>query len=108
MFADILIVFCNVPDETLARTLARELVEGRLAACVNLLPPVTSLYRWEGRIEEASEVPLLIKTTRDCYPALERAIRARHPYEVPEILALPAAGGFDGYLRWVVTETHRA
>lgn len=108
MFADVLVVLCNLPDEALARTLARELVEARLAACANVLPAVASVYRWQGRTEEATEVPLLIKTTRGCYPALERALRARHPYELPEILALPVAGGFQDYLRWVAGETDHA
>ena len=85
---EILLVLTTLPDQTTAETLASALVESRLAACVNILQPCRSIYRWQGTVETADEVPLLIKTTEARYPALEAAIRARHPYEIPEIIAL--------------------
>jgi len=83
----VIAVLTNLPDSDSAFNLARELVHLRLAACANVLPGATSFYRWGGRIEEAPEVPVLLKSTRERYPELERAIRARHPYSVPEIIA---------------------
>lgn len=100
-----LLVLTNLPDATSARALAGLLVESRLAACVNILPSCRSVYRWEGRIEEAEEVPLLIKTTTDRYTALEMAIREQHPYELPEIIAVPIERGLPAYLNWIATET---
>ena len=100
-----LLVLTNLPDAAAAQTLARELVAARLAACVNMLAPCRSVYRWQGAIEEADEVPLLIKTTADRYAALEQAIRAAHPYELPEIVAVPVAHGLPGYLAWVAAAT---
>lgn len=100
-----LIVVTNCPDAATAERIARTLVEQRLAACVNQLAPVYSTYRWEGVIEEAEEVPLLVKTTRERYPELEAAIRSMHPYTVPEIVALPIVAGYSAYLRWVSEET---
>jgi periplasmic divalent cation tolerance protein len=99
--SEVLLVLTNCPDLSVAQRIARDLVDLRLAACVNQLPPVQSTYRWQGDVESAVEVPLLIKTTRDRYPLLEQAIRERHPYDVPEIVALPLATGFAPYLRWV-------
>lgn len=100
-----LLVLTNLPDQASAQALATALVEERLAACVNLLAPCRSIYRWQGAIEDATEIPLLIKTTAQRYAALEAAIRARHPYELPEIIAVPIAHGLPDYLNWVVTET---
>lgn len=100
-----LLVFTNLPDTDSAHTLAAWLVEKRVAACVNIMAPCTSLYRWEGKLEEAEEIPLLIKTTRGRYPALEAAILDAHPYELPEIVAVPITQGLPGYLSWVATET---
>lgn len=77
----------------------------RLAACVNILAPCESVYRWEGAVERAAETPLLMKTTRGQLPALTAAARAAHPFEVPEIVALPVIGGLQEYLEWVGTET---
>lgn len=102
---DTLLVLTNLPDVTQAETLAQSLVESRLAACVNILAPCRSVYRWNDAIEQASEIPLLIKTTEAAYPALEAAIRAQHPYDLPEIIALPIAHGLPEYLNWVATET---
>lgn len=102
---DVLVVLTNCPDEASAERIARALVENRCAACVNRLAPVASTYRWEGAIEDAVEIPLLIKCTRDRYPAVEQTIRQLHPYTVPEIVALPVVAGFPAYLRWVDDET---
>jgi len=99
-----LIVITNCPDEETANHIALAVVEARLAACVNILPRVQSIYRWQGAVESAVEVPLLIKTTTAAYPALEAAIRERHPYEVPEIIALPISAGLPAYLNWVAEE----
>jgi periplasmic divalent cation tolerance protein len=101
----ILLVLTNCPDETSANAIALAVVEARLAACVNILPRVQSIYRWRGGVESASEIPLLIKTTADNYLALESAIRAQHPYEIPEIIALPVERGLPSYLNWVAAET---
>ncbi len=100
-----LLVITNLPDEASAKTLAAALVRERLAACVNILPPCRSIYRWQGAIEDAQETPLLIKTLSTRYEALEMAIRARHPYELPEIIAVPIARGLPDYLNWVALET---
>ena len=100
-----LLVLTNLPDQASARALAATLVTERLAACVNLLAPCRSIYRWQGAIESAEEVPLLIKTTSERYAALEAAIRAGHPYELPEIIAVPVEHGLPEYLAWVAAET---
>lgn len=102
-----LMVLVNVPDETVAHAIARTLVEQRLAACVNVLPAVQSVYRWQGKIEEAVEVPMLIKTTQARYAELEAAVKAAHPYDVPELIALPIVAGLPEYLGWVVAETKK-
>ena len=100
-----LLVLTNLPDRPSAEALARELVERRLAACVNVLAACHSIYRWQGELETASEVPLLIKTRSERYAALEAAIRQHHPYELPEIIALPVTAGLPDYLAWVAAET---
>jgi len=98
---DYLLVVTNLPDRDAALALARELVERRLAACVNVLAPCTSVYRWKGAVESANEVPVLIKTRAALYEALESAIGALHPYDVPEIIAVPIVHGLPEYLEWV-------
>jgi periplasmic divalent cation tolerance protein len=103
--SEALLVLTNCPDIEVADRIALALVESQLAACVNRLPAVESIYRWQGAIERASEVTLLIKTTRERYPAVEQAIRQWHPYDVPEIIALPIAAGYAPYLRWIAAET---
>ncbi len=105
MAAETLLVISNLPDRASAETLARALVERRAAACVNVMSPCTSVYRWKGAVETAEEHPLFAKTTRDRYELLERVIRELHPYELPEIIAVPLAGGLPAYLQWVETET---
>ena len=101
----VLLVLSNVPDEATAHALAHTLVAQRVSACVNILPAVHSVYRWQGAIEEAREVTLLIKTTQLRYPELEAAIRKEHPYDVPEIIAMPVLAGLPAYLNWVEEET---
>lgn len=105
---EVLVVLTNLPDQDSARRLALAVVESRAAACVNVLSGSRSVYRWEGAIESADEVPVLIKTTRTRYPALERELRAHHPYELPEIIALPVVAGLGPYLAWVRAETRPA
>ena len=100
-----LLVFTNLPDRASAQALATTLVEEHLAACVSVLSPARSTYRWQGVVETADEVPLLIKTSEARYAALEAAIRARHPDATPEIVAVPVACGLPDYLAWVVAET---
>ena len=102
---DIVIVLTNLPDRAAATRLAALLVEHRHAACVNILAECTSVYRWEDEIRTATEVPLLIKTSSAAYPRLEEKIRANHPYDLPEILNIPVAGGLPAYLDWVATES---
>lgn len=101
----VIVVLTNLPDSASAFNLAREVVRLRLAACANVLSPATSFYRWEGRDEEATEHPVVIKSTREAYPALEQAIRRLHPYTLPEIIAWPVEQGLPEYLRWVEQET---
>ncbi|HEY6093914.1 MAG TPA: divalent-cation tolerance protein CutA [Gallionellaceae bacterium] len=102
---DILLVLTNLPDQASAERLATALVESRAAACVNILAACRSVYRWQGKIESAGEVPLLIKTTRTAYPRLQQEIRAQHPYELPEIIAISLSAGLPAYLQWVTDET---
>ena len=102
---NILLVITNLPDEQAAASLAKQLVEARAAACVNRLAPCTSTYRWQNKIETATEVPLLIKTTKAAYPHLEKLIREYHPYELPEIIAVSVEAGLPAYLGWVNNET---
>jgi len=102
---DLVLVLTNLPDVDVARRVARELVENRFAACVTLLPGSESVYRWQGVIESATEVPVLIKTRRSCYPALETELRRLHPYDVPEIVSIPIVDGLPAYLAWVMHES---
>ncbi|OIQ98249.1 divalent-cation tolerance protein CutA [mine drainage metagenome] len=103
--SEVLLVVTNLPDRASAERVAEALVIQRVAACVNVLAECVSIYRWEGKLEHANEVPLLIKTTRAAYPKLEVALRKLHPYELPEIIALPVDTGLPEYLNWVVQET---
>ena len=103
----VFIVFSTFPSETSAREAARKLIESGVAACANILPGLTSIYHWQGNTEEANEVLLMIKTTREAYPRLESSLKACHPYELPEILAVGAEAGLPGYLEWVARETAR-
>jgi periplasmic divalent cation tolerance protein len=100
-----LLVITTLPNADSAHALAHALVEQRLAACANVLAPCRSVYRWQGKVEDAEEVPLLIKTSAARYAALEAAIRAAHPYELPEIVAVRIDKGLPAYLAWVAAET---
>ena len=103
--SEVLLLLTNLPDEASAGLLATHLVEHRLAACVNQLAPVRSVYRWQGQVAQAAEIPLLIKATRERYAAVEAAVRALHPYDVPELIAVPVEIGLAAYLDWVVQES---
>lgn len=103
--SEVLLVMSSLPDRAAAQQLAHTLVERRLAACVSVLVPCTSVYRWRGAVEEAAEVPVLIKTTAGRYAELESVLRALHPYELPEIIAVPVVHGLPAYLDWVSGET---
>ena len=100
-----LLVFTNLPDRAAAERLADQLVGQRLAACVNILAPCRSGYRWKGALQHDEEHPMLIKTTAERYAELESALRAGHPYELPEIIAVPVGKGLPAYLDWVTAET---
>lgn len=100
-----LLILCNAPDQACAQRIAAHLVEHRLAACVNILAPCQSVYRWQGAIEQTTEVPMLIKTQAARYAEVEAAVRGLHPYDVPEIIALPIGAGLPAYLDWLNTET---
>ena len=102
---EMLVVLTNLPERAAALKLARELVARRLAACVNVLGECVSVYRWKGGIENAAEVPVLIKTRAELYAEVEAAIAELHPYELPEIIAVPVTRGLDEYLEWVAGET---
>ena len=100
-----ILVISTLPDQEQAQKLAHALVNQQLAACVNILPSATSVYRWQGKVETANETIILIKTTMARYAALEAAIKALHPYELPGIIAVPVSTGLRAYLDWVQTET---
>lgn len=101
----ILIVYCTCPDAASAQSIARALVEERLAACVNCVPGVVSTYRWQGRVQVDNEVQLAIKTVRERYPALQARLLELHPYELPQIVAVDSSAGLDPYLSWVAEAT---
>lgn len=103
--SEVRIVLCSCPDAEVAGALARRLVEARLAACVSLLPGMRSVYRWQGRVEQADEVLLLAKTTAARLQALQATLVEHHPYELPEVLAVAVGSGLDRYLDWVDAET---
>lgn len=101
----VVVVQCSCPDAGSAARIARTLVEERLAACVQVLPVVASTYRWQGEVQVADEVLLLIKTSRACLDALTTRLPALHPYDLPELIVLETVGGLDRYLDWVEAET---
>jgi periplasmic divalent cation tolerance protein len=101
----VLLAYSTCPDAASADAIARVLVDERLAACVNRLPGVHSTYRWQGQVEQADEVLLLIKTTADRLDALTARLRTLHPYELPELIAVEACAGLPAYLDWVSAET---
>lgn len=100
-----LLVLTNVPDNAVAERIAHALIDARAAACVNILAECRSVYRWQGVVETANEVPLLIKTSAEAYPRVEQLLRECHPFAVPEIIAVPIEQGLPEYLAWVATET---
>ena len=102
---DPILVITNLPDRATAMALANKLVDERLAACVNVLADCTSVYRWKGKNEAVSEVPVLIKTLARHYARLEQLIKSAHPYELPEIIAVPISNGWPAYLKWIAEET---
>lgn len=101
MSTDALVVLCTCPDDQTARGIATALLAAKVAACVNCVTGIRSLYRWEGQIREDAEVLLVIKTTASRYAALQALLEAAHPYDVPEIIALPVTAGADPYLDWL-------
>lgn len=105
MVPSAILVLTQMPDAASARMLARTLVEHRLAACVSIGAPVSSLYHWQGQIETAEEVPVAVKTRAELYADVEAAIRSGHPYDVPEIVAVPVVAGLPAYLDWIDRET---
>ncbi|PJG59666.1 divalent-cation tolerance protein CutA [Aeromonas cavernicola] len=102
---DAIVVLCTCPDQTSADLLCEQLLNKRLAACINQLAGMTSLYRWEGKIERATEIQLIIKSRRSLFEPLSHCILAHHPYQTPELLALPIATGLPDYLAWLTQET---
>jgi periplasmic divalent cation tolerance protein len=105
MSAEYLVVLTTLPVDFDARAFGHTLVEERLAACVNLLAPMESVYRWEGRIEDETERQIIIKTSRDRLSALWDRVRETHPYEVPEFVVLQIVDGNEAYLRWIGDST---
>jgi periplasmic divalent cation tolerance protein len=101
MTHDYVVVLTTLPTDADAAAFARGIIEERLAACVNLLPPMESIYSWEGTIEQETERQIVIKTSRERVVALWERVRELHPYDVPEFLVLPVVDGNDAYLRWV-------
>lgn len=102
--SELIVILCTAPDEATAEKLGRGLVEARLAACVNAIPGAKSFYRWKGKIESDSEVQLLIKTRPDHFDEIVRWLEEHHPYEVPEIVALPAERVSGPYLQWAIAQ----
>jgi periplasmic divalent cation tolerance protein len=102
------ILFCTAPDADTGQRIASKLVEYGLAACVNLLPGITSVYRWQGQVQTDAEVLLMIKACAADYKRIETTICAEHPYELPEIIAVPVSGGLAEYLDWVRNNRHEA
>lgn len=98
---DAILVLTNLPDTTSAEKLAEILITEQLAACVNILTPCTSMYQWQGKLEKTNEVPMMIKTTRNHYIAIEASILKHHPYELPEIIYVTIDGGLPAYLGWL-------
>jgi periplasmic divalent cation tolerance protein len=102
-----LLILTNLPDAASAEKIANALIESRAAACVNVLAGCRSIYRWQGQVETALEIPLLIKTTAANYPQVEQIVRTQHPYDVPELIAIPITHGLPAYLDWLATETEQ-
>ena len=103
--SSVCVVLCTCPDSATAESLAHGLVSEQLAACVNIIPEIRSVFRWEGKVRSESEQLMVIKTTPGKYQALESWLQENHPYDVPEVLMLPVNKGLDSYLAWVIDET---
>ena len=103
-----ILVLSTCPGSISAKKMAQELVTEKLAACVNVIPGVQSFFSWVGKVDTANEHMLVIKTTRDRYPALEKKIKKIHPYELPEIIAVPIETGLAGYLNWITKNTEKS
>lgn len=101
---EVILVITHFPDKASALTLAQKLIESRLVACVNILPESTSVYRWQAEIETTNEIPLFIKTLSEHYAKVEKIIKTIHPYELPEIIAVPVKTGLPAYLQWIADE----
>ena len=102
---DSLVVLITAPNEEDAAAMANALVKGRLAACVNIIRQIRSIYRWQGKIEDDQEVLMIAKTKKECFADLVNKVKELHTYSVPEIIALPVMDGFEGYLGWLKEET---
>ena len=102
---DALFVITTLPNADAAAELAKSLVTERLAACANLIPALRSIYKWQGKVQDENEVLVLFKTRQDSYEALKARILELHPYEVPEVLAIPVEQGYAAYLEWLASET---
>ncbi len=100
-----LLILTTAPDHQVATTIADQLIEQGLAACVKIMAPCQSTYHWQGTIERSVEIPLFIISDEARYPALESQLKAAHPYDLPEIIALPCSGGLPEYLAWVSTSS---
>ena len=108
MFDEVRVVFCTFPDPETAYRIARDAVGQQYAACANLVPAVKSIYRWLGRVQQADETLVVYKTSVIRYPDLEAFLLRSHPYEVPEIIALPLSAGSAAYVRWVIDNSSPA
>lgn len=100
------LLYCTCPDADVAQTIARSLVEARLAACVNIVPGLRSIYHWEGEIQDDAECMMMIKSQASKVEAIVQSIRSLHPYELPEVIAVPIVAGLDTYLDWVRDSTN--
>lgn len=100
-----ILIMTNFPDKKGAVALAEALIDQHLAACVNVLSPCTSIYRWQGTVESVDEIPILIKTLRQHYDRVEQLIKIMHPYELPEVIMVPILNGLPAYLQWIANET---
>lgn len=100
-----ILVMTNFPDKKGAVALAEALIDQHLAACVNVLSPCTSIYHWQGKVESADEIPVMIKTLRQHYDQVEQLIKMMHPYELPEVIMVPILNGLPAYLQWIANET---
>jgi periplasmic divalent cation tolerance protein len=107
--SDVVLVLSTAPDDASTEALARTLIEEKLAACVNVLPPMTSIYRWQGAIERGIERQLIIKTTRSALPSLRARLVELHPYQLPEFIVVDVTSGSGEYLAWIAQEvtTHQ-